>query len=97
MGIVQITGMAHDGVFKEGETNCLKFFRMLYILLRFYFEFHDIMNHDMTGRALRKMVVRRIAAGIFTRRFFKIEPEVLRFNENLGPKRSKKINYTLYE
>ena len=73
----------------EGETNCLKIFRMLYILLRFYFEFHDIMNHDMTGRALRKMVVRRIAAGIFTRRFFKIEPEVLRFNENLGPKRSQ--------
>ena len=72
----------------EGETNYLKIFRMLYILLRFYFEFHDIMNHDMTGRALRKMVVRRIAAGIFTRRFFKIEPEVLRFNENSGPKRS---------
>ena len=73
----------------EGETNCLKIFRMLYILLRFYFEFHDIMNHDMTGRALRKMVVRRIAAGIFTRRFFKIEPEVLRVNENSGPKRSQ--------
>ena len=73
----------------EGETNCLKIFRMLYILLRFYFEFHDIMNHDMTGRALRKMVVSRIAAGIFTRRFFKIEPEVLRVNENSGPKRSQ--------
>ena len=28
----------------------------------------------MTGRVLRKMVVSRIAAGIFTRRFFKIEP-----------------------
>ena len=81
--------MAHDGVLREGETNCLKNFRMLYILLRFYFEFHDIMNHDMTGRALRKMVVRRIAAGIFTRRFFKIEPEVLRVNENSGPKRSQ--------
>ena len=79
----------------EGETNCLKIFRMLYILLRFYFEFHDIMNHDMTGRALRKMVVRRIAAGIFTRRFFKIEPEVLRFNENLGPKRSQNQSFSV--
>ena len=28
----------------------------------------------MTGRVLRKTVVRRIAAGIFTRRFFRIEP-----------------------
>ena len=79
----------------EGETNCLKIFRMLYILLRFYFEFHDIMNHDMTGRVLRKMVVRRIAAGIFTRRFFKIEPEVLRFNENLGPKRSQNQSFSV--
>ena len=29
----------------------------------------------MTGRVLRKTVVSIIAAGIFTRRFFRMEPE----------------------
>ena len=31
-------------------------------------------NHEMIGRFLRKMVVSRIAAGILTKRFFRIEP-----------------------
>ena len=30
--------------------------------------------HEMMGRVLRKTVVSRIAAGIFTRRFFRMEP-----------------------
>ena len=38
----------------------------------------------MMGRVLRKMVVSRIAAGIFTKRFFRIDPGGQSMFDNWG-------------